>query len=142
MMNVFSLPISELAEKIRNSQLTSKELCEYYISQIDKFEKDVKAWAYFDKKLLLEKATEADTYRKSGKPMGLLHGIPAKVNLIPFNEWPGAPFECSSNNRMHAFADIVNAGGFSAPIRVPRGRDILAACGQLKSASERARNPS
>ena len=69
MMNLFSLPISELAEKIRKSQLTSLELCEHYIAQIDKFEKDLKAWAYFDKKLLLEKATEADTYRKSGKPM-------------------------------------------------------------------------
>ena len=56
-MNLFSLPISELAEKIRKSQLTSLELCEHYITQIDKFEKDVKAWAYFDKKLLLEKAT-------------------------------------------------------------------------------------
>ena len=70
MMNVFSLPISELAERIRKSQLTSVELCEHYIGQINKYEKDVKAWAYFDKKLLLEKATEADTYRKSGKPMG------------------------------------------------------------------------
>ena len=67
----------------------------------------------------------------------LLGGIPAKVNLIPFNEWPDAPYKCSSNNRMHAFADIVNSGGLSAPIRVPRGRDILAACGQLKSASKR-----
>lgn len=69
----------------------------------------------------------------------LLKGIPAKVNLIPFNAWPGAEYECSSNNRMHAFARIVNDGGYSAPIRVPRGRDILAACGQLKSASERQR---
>ena len=68
----------------------------------------------------------------------LLEGIPAKVNLIPFNAWPGALYECSSNNRMHSFADIVNNGGYSAPIRVPRGRDILAACGQLKSESERA----
>ena len=69
----------------------------------------------------------------------LLKDVPAKVNLIPFNAWPGAEYECSSNNRMHRFADIVNAGGYSAPIRVPRGRDILAACGQLKSASERQR---
>jgi 23S rRNA (adenine2503-C2)-methyltransferase len=63
----------------------------------------------------------------------LLKGIPAKVNLIPFNPWPGAPFECASNNRIHAFARIVNDGGLSAPVRRPRGRDILAACGQLKS---------
>ncbi len=69
----------------------------------------------------------------------LLRGIPAKVNLIPFNAWPGAPYECSTNNRMHAFAEIVNDAGYSAPIRAPRGRDIMAACGQLKSASQRAR---
>jgi 23S rRNA (adenine2503-C2)-methyltransferase len=69
----------------------------------------------------------------------LLAPIHAKVNLIPFNPWPGAPYECSSNNRMHRFAEIVNDGGLSAPIRTPRGRDILAACGQLKSASLRRR---
>jgi 23S rRNA (adenine2503-C2)-methyltransferase len=65
--------------------------------------------------------------------VALLKGIPAKVNLIPFNPWPGVAFECSSNNRIHAFARIVNDGGLSAPVRRPRGRDILAACGQLKS---------
>ncbi|MDG2481505.1 MAG: 23S rRNA (adenine(2503)-C(2))-methyltransferase RlmN, partial [Alphaproteobacteria bacterium] len=65
--------------------------------------------------------------------VALLKGIPAKVNLIPFNAWPGVAYECSSNNRIHAFARIVNAGGLSAPVRRPRGRDILAACGQLKS---------
>ncbi len=69
----------------------------------------------------------------------LLQGIPAKFNLIPFNAWEGAPYECSSNTRMRRFAEILNDGGFSAPIRVPRGRDILAACGQLKSASVRTR---
>ena len=69
----------------------------------------------------------------------LLAGIPAKVNLIPFNPWPGAIYECSSANRIRRFAEIVNAGGLAAPVRTPRGRDILAACGQLKSASERAR---
>lgn len=67
----------------------------------------------------------------------LLKGIPAKVNLIPFNPWPGAPYECSSGNRLHAFAKIVNDAGYSSPIRTPRGRDIFAACGQLKSDSER-----
>ena len=80
-----------------------------------------------------------DTNSDAHKLVQLLEGIPAKVNLIPFNAWPGAPFECSSNNRMHAFSKIVNDGGYSAPIRVPRGRDILAACGQLKSASKRSR---
>jgi len=69
----------------------------------------------------------------------LLTPLHAKVNLIPFNAWPGAPYECSSNNRIHRFAEIVNAGGISAPVRTPRGRDILAACGQLKSASLRDR---
>ena len=69
----------------------------------------------------------------------LLTPLPAKVNLIPFNPWPGAPYECSSNNRIHRFAEIVNDGGLSAPVRTPRGRDILAACGQLKSASLRLR---
>ncbi len=61
------------------------------------------------------------------------------MNLIPFNPWPGAPYECSSNNRIHRFAEIVNDGGLSAPVRTPRGRDISAACGQLKSASLRQR---
>jgi 23S rRNA (adenine2503-C2)-methyltransferase len=69
----------------------------------------------------------------------LLAGIPAKINLIPFNPWPGSPYECSSGNRIHAFADIVNAAGYASPIRTPRGRDILAACGQLKSESQKIR---
>ena len=65
----------------------------------------------------------------------LLAGIPAKINLIPFNPWPGAPYQCSDEERMHAFADIVNRAGYASPVRRPRGRDIMAACGQLKSAS-------
>ena len=69
----------------------------------------------------------------------LLAGIPAKVNLIPFNAWPGAPYACSSNNRIHAFAAIVEAAGHASPVRTPRGRDILAACGQLKTESQRQR---
>jgi 23S rRNA (adenine2503-C2)-methyltransferase len=69
----------------------------------------------------------------------ILKPIHAKVNLIPFNPWPGAPYECSSNNRIHRFAEIVNDGGLSAPVRTPRGRDIHAACGQLKSESVRQR---
>lgn len=67
----------------------------------------------------------------------LLRGLPAKVNLIPFNEWPGAPFECSDWDRIEKFAAIVNDAGYASPVRTPRGRDILAACGQLKSASVR-----
>jgi 23S rRNA (adenine2503-C2)-methyltransferase len=69
----------------------------------------------------------------------MLNGIPAKVNLIPFNPWPGTDYVCSDWKTMHAFADIVNAAGFSAPIRTPRGRDILAACGQLRSESVKTR---
>ena len=63
--------------------------------------------------------------------------LPAKVNLIPFNPWPGAVYECSTPKRIKSFADIVFAGGISAPVRTPRGRDIDAACGQLKTASEK-----
>jgi 23S rRNA (adenine2503-C2)-methyltransferase len=69
----------------------------------------------------------------------LLAGIPAKINLIPFNPWPGSPYECSDWDRIEAFADIVNRAGYASPIRTPRGRDILAACGQLKSASVKKR---
>jgi 23S rRNA (adenine2503-C2)-methyltransferase len=69
----------------------------------------------------------------------LLSGIPAKVNLIPFNPWPGAPFECSTSAAIQAFAEIVNDSGYSSPVRAPRGRDILAACGQLKSDSVKLR---
>jgi 23S rRNA (adenine2503-C2)-methyltransferase len=65
----------------------------------------------------------------------LLKGIPAKVNLIPFNPWPGAPYECSSDEAIRKFSDIVFNAGYSSPVRTPRGRDIMAACGQLKSAS-------
>ena len=71
----------------------------------------------------------------------LIAGIPAKINLIPFNEWPGAPYERSDWERIEAFADIVYKAGYASPIRTPRGEDIMAACGQLKSATERARKP-
>jgi 23S rRNA (adenine2503-C2)-methyltransferase len=66
----------------------------------------------------------------------LVRGLPAKFNLIPFNPWPGAAYECSTPGAMKRFAGLLNDAGYSAPIRVPRGRDIMAACGQLKSASE------
>lgn len=69
----------------------------------------------------------------------LIKGIPAKINLIPFNEWPGAPYERSDWDRIEKFADIVYKAGYASPIRTPRGEDIMAACGQLKSATERAR---
>ncbi len=79
--------------------------------------------------------TDADAHRL----VNLIRGIPAKINLIPFNEWPGAPYKRSSGNRIHAFADIIYKAGYASPIRTPRGEDIMAACGQLKSATERAR---
>jgi len=69
----------------------------------------------------------------------LLRGIPAKINLIPFNPWPGVNYQCSDWETIEAFSDIVNRAGYASPIRTPRGRDILAACGQLKSESERMR---
>jgi 23S rRNA (adenine2503-C2)-methyltransferase len=69
----------------------------------------------------------------------LLKNIPAKINLIPFNPWPGTNYDCSSSERIERFADIVNRAGYASPVRTPRGRDILAACGQLKSESERLR---
>ena len=78
-----------------------------------------------------------DTPAEARALVKLLEGIPAKVNLIPFNPWPGAPFECSSDQAIEGFADIVNAAGYASPVRTPRGRDILAACGQLKSDSVR-----
>ncbi len=69
----------------------------------------------------------------------LLKGIPAKINLIPFNPWPGSAYKCSEWEQIEKFADFVNQCGYASPIRTPRGRDILAACGQLKSESERMR---
>ncbi|MCC6984198.1 MAG: 23S rRNA (adenine(2503)-C(2))-methyltransferase RlmN [Bauldia sp.] len=69
----------------------------------------------------------------------LLSGIPAKINLIPFNPWPGTDYECSDWEQIERFAEIINRAGYASPIRTPRGRDILAACGQLKSESERLR---
>tara|TARA_R110002072_G_scaffold32563_2_gene99234 strand:- start:14158 stop:15342 length:1185 start_codon:yes stop_codon:yes gene_type:complete len=79
--------------------------------------------------------SDADAHRL----VELIRGIPAKINLIPFNEWPGAPYKRSSNNRIRAFSEIVYKAGYASPVRKPRGEDIMAACGQLKSATERAR---
>ncbi len=69
----------------------------------------------------------------------IIRGIPAKINLIPFNPWPGAPYECSDWERIEEFGEIVNRAGYASPIRTPRGRDIMAACGQLKSESVKQR---
>ena len=80
MTDIFSLKVEEIVSKIKDAQLTSVEVCQKYIERISKFEKEVKAWVHFDKKLLLEKAKEADEYRRSGKPTGPLHGIPIAVS--------------------------------------------------------------
>jgi 23S rRNA (adenine2503-C2)-methyltransferase len=79
--------------------------------------------------------SDADAHRL----VDLIKGIPAKVNLIPFNPWPGAPYKRSTNNRIHAFSEIIYQAGYASPVRKPRGEDIFAACGQLKSATERER---
>ena len=80
-----------------------------------------------------------DSLAEARQLVRLLKGIPAKINLIPFNPWPGSGYECSDWETIERFADLVNAAGYASPIRTPRGRDILAACGQLKSQSERLR---
>ena len=80
-----------------------------------------------------------DTDEDARRLVKLIKGIPAKINLIPFNEWPGSPYVRSDWSRIEAFADIIYKAGYASPIRTPRGEDIMAACGQLKSASERAR---
>ena len=87
--------------------------------------------------VMIDKVNDSD--EDARRLIALIKGIPAKINLIPFNEWPGAPYKRSSNNRIRAFADIIHNAGYSSPIRKPRGEDIMAACGQLKSETERAR---
>lgn len=80
-----------------------------------------------------------DSLAEARALVNLLKGVPAKINLIPFNPWPDSPYECSDWDRIEAFADVVNRAGYASPIRTPRGRDIFAACGQLRSESEKVR---
>ncbi|MET0545451.1 MAG: 23S rRNA (adenine(2503)-C(2))-methyltransferase RlmN [Caulobacterales bacterium] len=80
-----------------------------------------------------------DTLAEAKALVNLIKGVPAKINLIPFNPWPGSPYECSDWATIEAFAGVLNRAGYASPIRTPRGRDILAACGQLKSESVKAR---
>ena len=82
MIDIFSLSVEEMASKIKEGHLSSVEVCEKYIERISKFEKDIKAWAHFDKKVLLEKAADADEHRRSGKPVGPLHGVPIALKHI------------------------------------------------------------
>ena len=78
-----------------------------------------------------------DSLEEARELVRLLRGIPAKINLIPFNPWPGSKYECSSKKQINRFANYLIDRGFESPVRTPRGRDIFAACGQLKSASEK-----
>jgi 23S rRNA (adenine2503-C2)-methyltransferase len=80
-----------------------------------------------------------DSLTEARELVQLIKGIPAKINLIPFNPWPGAPYECSDWSQIEKFAEIVNRAGYASPVRTPRGRDIMAACGQLKSESIKER---
>jgi 23S rRNA (adenine2503-C2)-methyltransferase len=80
-----------------------------------------------------------DSLAEAKELVQLIKGIPAKINLIPFNAWPGAPYQCSDWSRIEKFAEIVNRAGYASPVRTPRGRDIMAACGQLKSESVKER---
>jgi 23S rRNA (adenine2503-C2)-methyltransferase len=80
-----------------------------------------------------------DSLAEARELVKLLKGIPAKINLIPFNPWPGAPYECSEWEQIEKFAEVVNRAGYASPVRTPRGRDIMAACGQLKSESQKQR---
>ncbi|MDH3581087.1 MAG: 23S rRNA (adenine(2503)-C(2))-methyltransferase RlmN [Hyphomicrobiales bacterium] len=80
-----------------------------------------------------------DSIAEAKELVRLLKGIPAKINLIPFNPWPGAPYACSDWEQIEKFAEVVNRAGYASPVRSPRGRDIMAACGQLKSASVKQR---
>jgi 23S rRNA (adenine2503-C2)-methyltransferase len=80
-----------------------------------------------------------DSLKDAKALVRLLAGIPAKINLIPFNPWPGSPYECSDWETIERFAEVVNKAGYASPVRTPRGRDILAACGQLKSESVKLR---
>ena len=80
---------------------------------------------------------ESDSIEDAKALVRLLKGIPAKINLIPFNPWPGSKYECSDWEQIETFSAVVFGAGYASPVRTPRGRDILAACGQLKSASEK-----
>jgi len=90
-------------------------------------------WEY----VMLKGVNDSDADAK--ELVRLIRGIPSKINLIPFNPWPGAPYQCSDWARIESFAEIVNRAGYASPIRTPRGRDIMAACGQLKSESQKQR---
>jgi Asp-tRNA(Asn)/Glu-tRNA(Gln) amidotransferase A subunit family amidase len=110
MIDIFSISTNELVAKMRSGDLSSIEVCKAYLERIKKYEKDVKAWSFLDKKILLEKAEEADEYRKSGKPLGSLHGLPIAIKDIIATY--DMPTECGSVLRKGisgaADAEVVN----------------------------------
>ena len=97
MIDIFSLSVEEMALKIKEGHLSSVEVCEKYIERIGKFERDIKAWVHFDKKVLLEKAADSDEHRKSGKPVGSLHGVP--IALKDIIGTVDMPTECGTSIR-------------------------------------------
>ena len=110
MDNIISLSANELVEKLKSGEISCLEACKAYINRINKFEKEVKAWAYIDKKTILEKAEEKDEFRKSGKPLGPLHGLPIGVKDIIGTE--DMPTECGTSLRKgmpeSSDAEVVN----------------------------------
>ena len=110
MIDIYSLSTNELVAKLRSGDISSVEVCNAYIDRINKYEKEVKAWAFLDKKNLLEKAEEADVYRKTGKPIGPLHGLPIAIKDIIATY--DMPTECGSILRKGvtgaADAEVVN----------------------------------
>ena len=94
MNNIVSLTANELVGKLKSGEISCEEVCKAFIERVDKFEKEVKAWAYIDKKNILEKAKEKDEHRKSGKPLGPLHGLPIGVKDIIGTE--DMPTECGT----------------------------------------------
>ena len=110
MIDIYSLSTNELVAKLRSGDVSSVEVCNAYIDRVNKYEKDVKAWSFLDKKNLLEKAEEADVYRKTGKPTGPLHGLPIAVKDIIATY--DMPTECGSILRKGvtgaADAEVIN----------------------------------
>ena len=116
MSNVLSISAIELVEKLKSGEISCVDACKEYLKRVDKFEKDVKAWAYFDKKILLEKAAESDEHRKSGKPVGSLHGVPiALKDIIGTVDMPtecGTPIRKGKSYSQNAeIVELLNSAG-------------------------------
>ena len=111
MIDVSTLTANELVSKLRSGEISSVELCNKYLDRIKKYEKDIQAWAHLDKKILLEKAEEADDYRKSGKPLGPLHGLPVAVKDIIGTY--DMPTECGTVFRKKMSVSLFNCEDYS-----------------------------